>query len=578
MSLVICLFIVAFIWQLFLTYGFDFFWEDLDIFHIYRTESAQFRNFKQQYCPNTENPTKFSVILGIFKGYGKEFFVTNRLFQIGFDAYSFNDRPYQFLTWDLLKVTLGKKVILYRIFKVIIFAINSCLIFLIINRISRLLALLATVLFITSSEIWLSTLYISCLGLIPQGTTILSVFLFIKLLEKSPLRHRDLWLYYLLILFISNFGILYNADGRYLAIIFFLTILFFRRKELLFHLFPLIVLFLMQFPFLGYVKKIFSHDSFSPINFASHVSSSPSTFSTIYSSISNYKFPQHAIGNQLLIILTIAVLIHLFSILLRYLYSLFRRDTAKINASEVINNFVKERLILFILWFICAFALVAKARNFRYGYPYYEHQYNLQLFDLAYFIAAFIIFFSYYVAFIKTKFSKKFYNYIFISICISLVIVQIYSNFIRLGKFREEWSDYFYVWTNTKEYVDGNSDNALVLAFTQMHYKPFVFNSNNKLLNTKDPCEQSEFCDLTFVESRLKNGFKDVFVAARGELNFRGDSESVILKQIKTIDGSRKDLYGRLFNRPSKSSIYLYHFKLKNGQTSKLAYSKYNKH
>ena len=145
---------------------------------------------------------------------------------------------------------------------------------------------------------------------------------------------------------------------------------------------------------------------------------------------------------------------------------------------------------------------------------------------------------------------------------------QVFSHSLRLNDFRENCGYNFCSWQNVKKHIDKQSDNALALVFTPMHYKPFVFKtSNNKVLSTQFSCEESEFCDKEFIESKFKgNDVNDIFVVGTDELKFRGFSDSVVLTQEKKIDGDCGSLYdhARSFaGRPTRKAINLYHFNSK---------------
>lgn len=623
LGLVIFIFISAVCWQLFLTSGFNFFWEDFYAYQLdFKNSEAFDLYFKGMYSLDGKESSRLSLGLTVLKGYAKYFFASHQLFQIGFTAHTFSDRPYQVLTLDLLKLIFSDKAILYRIFKAIIFAINTCLVFLIINRASRLLALLGILLYMASAEIWLSAIYLSCLMPLAQCGEILSIMLFIKLTEKHPLHYKDAMFYYFLIILTSNFAVLITSGGgRYLATIFFLTILFFRKKELRFHLPMLVILFFMEFPALGYIKKIFRPD-FSPINFASHYSPHHSTLESLRLIVRNYKIPQNAIGNLLLITLAITILAYL----LRFI---FGKNTIISKKIEPFNPILKERLFLFMLWFASTFAISARAYSFCFTI------FSLYLFDLSYFIAPFIIFLCYYISLISSSIKKP-YRAVFVGVCICLMGLQVLCNGPRLNRFRGAWGNYFVAWQNVEQYINHASNNALALTLNNVGFSPFLFrNSNNKILNSlivkkenfskivNDPerlfsdlvkngyideegiiqsetrrlrphsklklpdtyitkqaeiyreienyellsPDRSPFCDLGYIERKFKEGgYKDVFVAGMEELKFRGDSEKVTLEEIKVIDGYSEDLYDRLkraIGHPSNPLIHLYHFKYK---------------
>ena len=565
---IIVILTIAFCWQLFFTYGFDFFGEDFDVFHVYWEKTNEYQIFKDKYLPKSIQPSMFTLTLGIGKEYIREFFVPHRLFQVGFKSYSQTDRPYQFLTWDLLKVFFGKKAKLYRVFKAVIFAINTCVIYLIISRISNLFAMLGALLYMTSAEIWLSALYLNNLGLLAQGATIISIFLFIKLTEKIPLRYKDVWLYYLLILLVSNVAVLTFGDARYLAIILFLTILFFRKKDLKLLAPGLIVLFLLQFPILGYFKKLFLDRAFSPVNLTSHVNTSPSVLSTLYWTISNYRFTVNALGLPMLILLFVPIGAYLFFKPFQILLAVFRKNKSSEAKQNMYSAALKERLLLFALWFICSSIMVAKVRNFRYG----SDPISFMLYDLAYFIAPFIMFVCYYIALLATCNTKRIYQRFFLILSVCLILSQLILNVNRLNKFREKGGVKICAWRNAEKFVESSSGNALALALTTFQYKPFVFyESDNSILSTQASCEQSEFCDLSYIEAKFDTGsYDDIFVLGNKELTFDGSSEVVTLVQKTKISSDSGDLYDRLKRRLGhkfKNVINLYHFKLKKQTT-----------
>ena len=562
-GLICIIFLLAICWQLFWSSGIDFFWEDFDVFHLYWDDVTLINHLHNQYAPPIIKPSKFSVFIGIAIGYFKNFFAPQRLFQIGFNPYKMSERPYNVLTCDLMSILFRNNALFYRIFKAVFFAINTCIIFLITNRVSRLFALLGIMLYMTSAEIWLSSTYIGVLGLLAQCGVMLSVLFFIKLLEKEHVNLKGILYLYSFIFIVSNFASLIAVDGRYLAIIFFFTILFFKIKSLKFHLAFLLILFVFEFPILGFVKKWFFDNSFNPINFGSHSSFANTPISSLVLSIvKNYIFPRNALGKYLLITLLIVIVTHVFYEFFLFILEIFRR-LKKVQSFKSPLNYIRNHTFLFLLWFIVTFFMCARSRSFNYG----PGDSSLQLFDLIYFIAPFITFLAYYITLIAVSF-KKVFRIIFIVLCVCLIITQTVSNVFRLNRFRGGWGNHFCSWQNAKKYIDRHSNKALALAYgTDMHYRPFVFGkSNNKLLYSQSLCDQTDFCDLEFIESKFKEGYKDIFVFGKSKVQFKGNSKSVILYQQEFLDGDSGDLYDRFkrfIGHPSKPVLYLYHFKFK---------------
>ena len=352
----------------------------------------------------------------------------------------------------------------------------------------------------------------------------------------------------------SNYAVLSKGDGRYLAIIFILTLLFFRRTELKFHLPMLTILLFMEIPVLGFLKKVFLDSEFTPIDIKSH--NPLPLFDSAKLIVKNYIYPLNALGAFLLVILTGCILIHLFIMI-------FKIKLKHTTEEEDRKLFISERLFLFMLWFISSFIMVALARSFNYG-----GNTDWNVVDCSYFIAPFLIFICYYITLLANSLNKP-YSRLFIGVCVALMVMQVVIiNPPRLNRFRGGWGNYFPAWRNAEIYINETADNALALSINKMHYKPFVFReSNNKIINTLPPCEKSPFCDLNFIETKFhENRYKNIFVVGWGELNFRGEADKFILKEVSSFSGDTGDLYDIFKNfigHGSVPTVYVYHFILK---------------
>ena len=151
--LLLIVFLFTFLWGIFFTYSLPFFWEDIIV------------NNNNSICPiNIENPTKSQYSTMLLIDSAKEIIRPERLLQISF-SFNYNDRPYAFTTYKLLEVFFGNDIVKFRIFKSIFFAINACLMFIIIGRVSRLFALLGTLVYTTSAELWVFLAYNVDIGL-----------------------------------------------------------------------------------------------------------------------------------------------------------------------------------------------------------------------------------------------------------------------------------------------------------------------------------------------------------------------------------------------------------------------------
>lgn len=552
--IILILFISAFLWGMFFTSGFSFFWED---FTSYRLD-------KEMYPSTIKTPgSTMSSVARLGADYIKNFFNHTRLFQIGFSA-DFNGRPYAYLNWKLLSTIFTDKIQYYRIFNAAVFALNACLIFLIIHRVSRLFAFLGVAYYLTSAEAWLTLLYSCDMGIYVQCGITASILIFIKLTERNRLSRLQIWFFYLQIIILSNFSVLTKHDGRYLAIVLLLTILFFHRKDFWLHLPPLAVLLFLEAPVLGFMKKVFMDRSFAPINLITH--NPLPFFESLRVMAKNYTFPLNALGWFPLLLLFAVIVFHIYSIL-------FRSSSMLIKTNQTHPTLVKERVFLFVLWFLAAFVMVAFARSFGY-----YTEYDIQLLDLSFFIPPFIIFLCFYIYYVYQLYERQKNRFSVLAFkgCVILLAFGLLLNFIRLNKFRMGWGHYFCAWQNAEGYIEQNSDKALALIVNRMVYKPFLFlHSKNKVVVSEPPVIPSPFCDMEYIERQfLSSGYKDIFVAGWGKQDFKGKSVKVALTEVRAIDGDCGSAYDRLIRlggffdlmksryRPNMNKVYLYHFKI----------------
>lgn len=525
------LFLFVFSWGLFFTFGIDFFWEDFDYFSLHSTGKP---------------PNSFSVFITETT---KAFLNPQKLFQIGFSD-TLVDRPYQHTTNWLLRFLFDDNILFYRIFRAIIFSIIACTIFLIIKPISKVLAFLALFLYVSSAEVWLSLVIACDIGIYEQLVILLSIIIFLHMISQKKITIVKLLFGYFLILLFSQYAILARSDGRYLALIFILTLLLFRRNKILLHLPILLVLFILEIPILGFLRNIFLKEHIMPINMAIH---NPLPLKqALKLAFENRIFPITSLGKFTLLALCLTLIVHLICLIIK-------KKKKNINQTDSFHYSLNEKTFIFMLWFFSTFFTMALSRNFNY-----DGLSSFTLYESSFYIIPFIIFLSYYIVLVSLNLKGKL-KYFFIILCVFLLVIQVFMKLPHLNQFRGGWGNYFCSFKNTKKYIDNNSNNALVLAITSMHYKPFVFrHSGNKILNDNNPAKFSSFTDLNFIENKfIIEKYKDIFVINIGVLNFRGETKKVKLKEMITIDGDTDDLYDRfkrLIGRPSKPILNLYHF------------------
>lgn len=535
--LMLFIFVFAFCWELFLTYGINFVWEDYIYFQIKHPE----------YRP---------AITTVIKNSFKEFFNSSRLFQIGFSD-SLQHRPYQHLFNQLIANLFSDNVVLYRIFKSIVFAVTVTAIFLVINVASTSLALIGIVLYSVSGSIWLEYLCLSGTDMYSQLAELILIGIFLYLLKLENISWKKLCFFYGLIIVLTHFAILIKGNVRYLAMLFFLTLLIFRRNKLFFHLPFLVILLTIELPILGFIKKLLWKSSFSPIDLSFHVRRV--FIQQLLFAFQNRKFPIQVIGELLLILFSIVVIVHLISLLL------FRKRLSLQKTGVSISE-LRERSFLFFFWFLCNLIVISLSRGFEYdGY------YTFQKYECSYLVAPFIIFLCYYIKLVSSSLYEK-KRFLFITFCIVLISTQSLIKVFRLNRWRGGWGNFFCALNNTKRYVESVSDNALVILTNYgIQFNPFVFvDSKNQILLSRLPASEGPFNDMSTIEEKFKEGgWNDIFVVQLFEsIDFKGESDFILLKEQRMLDGNCGDLYDRFKNMlyqniigpRSRAIIYLYHF------------------
>ncbi len=545
----------SFFWQFFFIQGFDFFWEDFTLFGLDKNNVEQNLILQEKYCSDiSDNLSSGRLAFEIFKHYGKEFLRKERFLKLSFHACIFKDRPYQFITLDLMRVLFGRNLIFYKIFNIFLLLFNITILFLILRRLSIPIAVAGVFLYITSPEIWLSTVYHSQLGLFAQGGTFASIFFFIKLIEK-PRAFTSFFtvlFYYALILITSNSSALTNSDGRYTAIIFISFIFLFRRKEALLHLPFLGFIFLMQVPVLGYFKKFFYDPAFMPLDLTSHPGTHSSSIEALKVAAKNYRFPIRTSGHFIVLGLFISSLINIYLILKKKMRFALK-DLGK-------GNIFYEIIFIFFMWLTATLYMTARVRGY-----HYDKSIAFQLFDLIYLVIPSIMLIYFYSNFIGNSLKDNYKKW-FIRLVSLLIISQILLNAFLLNRFRGRWGNHLGSWQSAKKHIEKQSNNALVLAITTMCYTPFMYYDKNiTVMNNEIHPTKNSFADLTYIKSKLEEGYEDVFVLRAYPMSFKGEEVEVKLVEDILMNGDTGDIYDsikKFIGRPPTSRVHLFHFKL----------------
>lgn len=550
--LAVAVFMFAFCWELFFTYGFHFFWEDFDMYRLQKDVSAVSPALGDGVSP-----------LKALGGFFVEAFNPVRFLHMGIGQIP-ADRPYSYLIWSFLTSLFGDTVGLFRIFKSLGFALNACMIFFLIKRVNEKLAFVGFALYLTSSEIWLNMVYSCDMSIYAQCGMLIAILVFLKMIQRVKPAFWYISSKYLLIFLASSFPILTKCDGRYLALLLFSFVLLFRMRDVGYHVPGLTVLFLSEIPLLGYFFKAMGFIKYAPIDMPSH---DPLSFSaTLASWAGNFRYPLKAIG-------VIAFIVIVFILVSWAIVWMVRLNNKRRTQPLVAQIRVQEGTALFAAWFLASLVMTAVARNFKYFGPF-----DIQLIDLSFLVAPFILMLCYLITLVSAG-AQPWFRKVFMTVCIILLAMQGLFNFFRLNQFRGGWGNYFCSWQNAERYIDSVADNALVLSVNRMGYKPFLFrHTNNIVRNALPPIEASPFGDLRFIEAQfLEGGFKNVFVVGYGRQQFREASDKIRLIATKDIVGDCGDAYDwfknktDLYNRvkgflgwpESLAKVYVYHFQAK---------------
>jgi hypothetical protein len=529
----------AFALHLFFTAGMPFFWEDFIYLGLDKDITP--------LVPSAHLTLSQLISLGAY--FLDAVCAPGRIFSIGFGA---ADRPMQYIIWNILPVCFGANAFFYHVLKAAAFAINCGMMFILIRAVSPLLALGGALLYMTTVEFWFTECYISDVGIFMQSAVLACVYFFLKLIKKYPIKRFTLACYYLLIFFFCEFAILSKGDGRYLAAIFLIVVLIYKKQPIKAHVTVFSLLFLLHIPVLGFIRKALTRSDITPINIGAH---NPHPLpEAVLLIIKNYRYPVQAIGVLVLFCGLCLVCIHIVR-------SVFIRKEKAPEAPAAL--LLPEKLVLFALWFGASFSMMAMSRSFDYTGPS-----DWLLMDCSYFIAPFILFLTHYSYFVASKFQTRASKAILYA-CLALFIAQAAAiNLPRYNRLRGGWGGYFCSWKNAGEKIATLSDNALIFTISTMDYKPFVTPHTGVSIINVLGAGQDRVTDYSFIKAKLDQArYRDIFIVATDELAFRGDASQVSLKgslQVPGNCGGAYDCMKQSMGKPATNSCFIYQFTEKN--------------
>lgn len=201
------------------------------------------------------------------------------------------------------------------------------------------------------------------------------------------------------------------------------------------------------------------------------------------------------------------------------------------------------------MWFLLEAFSVFIARGF-----HMERTFFLR-FEFSLFIFPQVLFVMSYAYFVYRKYlnGKKLIYYVIILV----MLLSIGHNVLRLNEWRGGWGGYFLGYDTARQYVDDNSNDAILLLPID-HSSPTYFSPMSR--NT-----QAMVADLTnssVVRSHGTN-YSTVYIASRQRLFF-DDLKIINIINLTIADTSPYGRFKRIINRYYSNEIYLYNYDSKN--------------
>lgn len=455
------IFLLVFSFSFLFTYSIDFFWEDIFLF---APQESLFSTLSSMLSSLLSTHTLYTIDYGY--------------------------RPLQHLSWLFFSSLFDTNIILFRLFRSLVFSSLLTLVYLFISRFTGYFFASFPVLFLLwSPELWLSLLYTEDVALYMHFFTVLAFFSFFHFFVldeesfSSSFSKKHLFFMFLIVLF-SRLSVLFKGEGRlltlvvacyscYVFILFFLkraTFSFFMTYFLLSSL-----LIITTLPVLGILRYPFTNVPFLV------VPSAPSDGSSLLLFFDRLSFLGSIFGTPLLLFFSLC-LFSLFVFICFFKHLDFQKKP------------ISPLLILSLVWFLLSVFMVYSARGFSYDYSM-----TFQLMDFQFILIPFILLTTFTLLLLYQLLAEHFlsYNKFFASVfCLAFVIILCFqsSHFLYWSFY---WGDYFGAAQSAKEQVDTQVSNALFL-WKESHAFPFVAVSsqNNTYLmisNLSDPSLYASF-------------------------------------------------------------------------------------
>ena len=493
------IFITTSFFFIFLSEGFDFFWED------------------DQFLVNPE----VSSVLIIKQSFLAVFDISTSLQRV-----HFWDRPLQQAYWTSLSTIFRKDVVFVRILRALFPALMAVLLFLALKK--RLMlkeCILAIIYLITFTELFISVLYAQDVMLYMNSMMVatLLTFFFMYLNQKSSWKETSS---VIAIVFLARIASAFKHEGKLvLPIIFLFAILCRRdlfRKQSFWWL--MIGLAVATFPLLCVLGE---GECFN-LEFGEELPLFEFIL-TFFRSLRTYVF---VIGLPTLT----------FFVLIAGLFCYFHLMKRKTPKPE--TDFV----IFCIAWLVAEFCFVYSARGadpMKYiGQTWQRIDFAPILFPLT------LLIFSCLAAIKKSIFSSEKQKQFALLLLNTLIILAVILHAANLNSWRGGWGDYFLGWQTVGDFVDLNANNS-VLVEPYNHGYPFYFRTNNSQIMLTDIANYS----LLF---NLSKQFTQVYVANRSPVEVK--SYLQLKAELQPHDRSLYARMKKLIGRSSQAKFYVYLF------------------
>lgn len=506
------------LYELFLTQGMDFFWEDYMVFGL--SESTPF-GYKLKEEGN--GPQKRDAGLQ-FALMATNFFTLHQTLVIG--THGDNAQP----LFSFFGALYSNKLALYRSTSLVLLCGIISFLFFIFRKLNELFfGLLAILFYLSFPQIWeIAVAPTGLVTLIMHTTTAASLFIYFFFYQTTT-SYKKMLISFFLIIFLTRFSILLKNEGRIVFVIIFLYLLISDWKKLkqTKNYVLILSLFLTSYPFLtgvsGLITQNQAYGSFGMFIFT--VLSKANVFLSIYGSI------------NLLLFVSLIFVFSLYIIKVKWRHN---------------HDFTyKENFIIFsFLWFLFALLIPLLGRAITEIGPK-----SWFIADYLYTLLPFVLFLFLGFSFVFSAPLIKDKKYIFV-----LFLIILFSSYglqvISLNQFVGVYREYFIGYdTGMDLLASRNIENSLVLVPFDGITPPASLNITNNYVSS------ASFIDLQNISflNQTKGNLSALYIISNSPMSFTDHSAALTLE----IYEQRTDsLYAKLKKLVKRKTRLFYIYQL----------------